>query len=307
MRRKLVFLVIIVIFIVAGFFLYRLIRGTPARLGVLKVTTSPSTTIFLDNRHLGRVPYEDKVPEGEYTVKLVPETATEPVISWQGKIKIVRNLLTYINADLADSEFSSSVDILWLEKIPSKSSELSVITNPDGATVSLDGDVKGASPIVVADVVPGDHTVTIVSPGFLPRTLKIKTTSGYKLLANIKLALAPGGTQISPTQSVASQSATPTVKPGARVSPQTSPSPTASVSSTPKTTADPPKPFALIKDTPTGFLRVRMEPTTAATEAAKVYPGDKFTIFDTKSGWYQIEYDGTNKGWISSQYATKVE
>jgi uncharacterized protein YgiM (DUF1202 family) len=48
-----------------------------------------------------------------------------------------------------------------------------------------------------------------------------------------------------------------------------------------------------------------MEPSTAASEAAKVNPGDRFLLLDEQSGWYQIEYEQDQEGWISSTYAEK--
>jgi len=67
------------------------------------------------------------------------------------------------------------------------------------------------------------------------------------------------------------------------------------------------KPYVLIKETPTGWLRVRMEPSTTATEAAKVNPGEKYPLLEEKGGWYKIRYSGDKEGWISAQYATKFE
>jgi uncharacterized protein YgiM (DUF1202 family) len=95
-------------------------------------------------------------------------------------------------------------------------------------------------------------------------------------------------------------------------------SPSATPTPTPKTATsaatinpDPAKPFLVVKDTPTGFLRVRMDPGTSATEAARINPGDKFTIVETQTvsdtNWYEIKYDGTNVGWVSGQYVTTVE
>lgn len=57
-----------------------------------------------------------------------------------------------------------------------------------------------------------------------------------------------------------------------------------------------------IKDTSTGWLRVRTSPN--GEEITKVNPGDKFNFIDQKSGWIQIELPNTQTGWISGQYAT---
>ncbi len=304
MKRKLFFLLGVIGFIILVIGVVKLIGNSSPKQGVLKVNSTPSASIFLDNTHKGRTPFEDKVEAGEYTIKIVPDSATTSLASWQGKIVVSPNLLTYVNRDLSESELSSAGEVLWLEKITSNKSEISVTTIPDGATLLIDDENKGVTPVAVSSVTPADHTISVTSPGFVPRTLKVKTTAGYKLNALMQLALASG------TASTPVASATPTVA-GATT---TAPTPTSKITGTPTKTptptpsaGDPVKPYATIKDTPTGFLRVRMGPTTSATEAGKVNPGEKYSILESQNGWYQIKYDGTNTGWISGQYAEKVE
>lgn len=289
MKRKLVFLAILLglVFLVAAVIRFLTNRGPKE--GELRVDSQPVATIFLDNKNIGRTPFRDKVEAGEYALKLVPESATAQLTTWEGRIVVGQSLLTYVNAILSESELTTAVDVVWLEKITSKQSELSVTTSPDGATVLVDDQTRGVTPLSVSDIAPGDHNLSITSTGFLSRSLKIKTTPGYRLIANLKLALSAGG-QASPT-------ATPT--------PDLSDTPKATASASQK--PDPPKPFVLIKDTPTGFLRVRLEPSTSASEAGRVNPGEKYTYSDTQNGWYQITYDGKNSGWVSGQYVDKVE
>lgn len=298
MKRKVLFLLgIFLLVIVIGGFIKLMGSRTPKE-GELRVESTPIVSVFLDNKHLGRSPLKEKIQTGEYTLRLVPESTIGELAPWQGKISIGANLLTYVNAVLSDSELSSAVDILWLEKSLAKKPELSVITNPDGATVVIDDTTRGVTPLTMQDIDAGEHSLTIASPGFLTRTMKIKLTTGFKLIANLKLALSTG---VQPDTSTASAAATgtpiPTVKPGTTVA----------VTPTTSANADPQKPYVLIKDTPTGFLRVRMEPSTGATEAGRVNPGEKYHLFDEQTGWYQISYDDKNKGWISGQYADKVE
>ena len=305
MKQKLVFfvgIVGIIALIIGGMKLWS--SRTPKQ-GVLKVNSIPTASIFLDNKHIGRSPFDDKVGVGDYTIKISPESAVSSLASWQGTIKIASGLLTYVNANLAESEFLTAIDTVWLEKISSKGTEISVTTNPDGASVSIDGEIKGITPLSIASIVPGDHTLTVTSPGFLPRTLKIIATSGFKIIASMKLALS--GEPSQPAEASASPTPTSTVK--------TTPTPKSSKTATSSASTltaqaglpDPPKPFVRIKDTPTGFLRVRMEPATTATEAGRGNPGEKYTIVDTQNNWYQIKYDGANTGWISGTYAEKVE
>jgi len=295
MKRKIFFLTALIGIVIVIAVVVRWLNNRGPKQGELRVDSQPAAAVFLDNKNIGRTPLpkDFSIDAGEYTIKLVPESATTQMTSWEGRITVGANLLTYVNANLSESELTTAVDVMWLEKITSKNSELSVTTNPDGATVLVDDQTKGVTPLSVADIPAGDHTLSITSSGFVSRTLKIKTTPGYRLIANLKLALSAGG------------SITPTVSPTPELSDMPTPSKTASASGS--KAVDPPKPFILIKDTPTGFLRVRMEPSTSASEAGRVNPGEKYTYFDTESGWYQIKYDGKNTGWVSGQYVEATE
>lgn len=296
MKRKMFFLLSFIGLVIVIVAVIRLLSNRTPKQGELRVDSQPTATIFLDNKNIGKTPYKDKITVGEYTIKLVAESAGAQVADWEGRIIIGTNLLTYVNANLSDSELTTAVDIVWLEKITSKLSEVSVTTNPDGATMLVDDVSRGVTPLSVADITSGDHSLSVTSQGFLSRTLKIKTTSGYRLIANLKLALAPGGIQASPSAAPdEEQSGTPNA------------TPTKTATSSASKVPDPPKPFVIIKDTPTGFLRVRIEPSTSASEAARVNPGEKYTYVDSQNGWYQIKYDSSNTGWVSGQYVEKIE
>lgn len=191
MRRKIFFLVGLVGFVVLIIGVIKFINSSPKQ-GVLKVNSVPPASIFLDNKHIGRTPFEDKVSAGEYTIKIVPDAATTLLASWQGKITVSPNALTYVSRDLSESELSSAGDILWLEKITSNKAELSVSTIPDGATILVDDENKGVTPVSISSLTPADHTITVTSNGFTPRTVKVKTPAGYKLNTLIQLALFTG-------------------------------------------------------------------------------------------------------------------
>ena len=77
MRRKIVFLVVILLLIGGVIGLIRFFSGRSGATGELRVDSQPTVSIFLDNRHIGRSPYKDKVASGEYTIKLTPESAVD--------------------------------------------------------------------------------------------------------------------------------------------------------------------------------------------------------------------------------------
>ncbi|MDO9027464.1 MAG: PEGA domain-containing protein [Candidatus Roizmanbacteria bacterium] len=299
MKQKAFFLVILLVVVVLIIGIVRMFLGKSPKQGDLRVDSTPVASVFLDNKHIGRTPLgatSYKVDAGEYTIKIVPESATTQYASWQGKIRITPNVLTYVNATLAESELASAIDVLWLEKTSGSKGELSVTTTPDSATVTLDDEMKGMTPISIPDITAGSHTITIASQGFVTRTLKVQITAGYRLITAVKLALASG---------VSSPEASPEASPSA--TPKTTGKPTPATS-----LVEPEKPYALIKDTPTGYLNVRLDANKTASKAGEVKPGEMFAFTKTATDsagtvWYEIKYDGTNLGWISGQYVTKVE
>lgn len=277
--RKVVTLLIGLLFLAGIVFLgrYILLRQKKGQ-GGLKVTSIPQASVFLDAETLGRTPYEDKIEPGEYTLKLIPEDGEVSATSWQGKIKIAPSALTYVNRELGSSDLNSAGETLSLEKISGKNSEIAVTAAPEGAKIQLDGEEKGAAPLVLSNIPPGDHEISLSSAGFVSRSVKIRTVAGYKLIADFQLAL------VSDEEAEAETEEEGEAEEGELE-----------------------KPYVKILDTPTGWLRVREEPTTAATEAAKVNPGETYPFLDEEDGWFKIRYEKGKEGWISGTYADKVD
>ena len=263
--------------------------------GRMKIVSSPSAGVFIDNTPVGRTPFENKYKVGEYNVKLIPEGNSKEIATWQGKVTVNKNSLTYVNRELGSSENTSAGEVLTIKKMTKRPEnpnfgEIYVETNPAGAIINLDNDEKGIAPFTMERVLKGDHEISAYLPGFLNRTQKVKITGGYRVSIEFKLALDPNQEKkiILPSITpIASGSATPSV----------SPSPSLKVSKTPSKTV------VEIQDTPTGFLRVRSEPSTGE-EIAQVKPGETYEYLDERSGWYQIKLPDV-EGWVSSEYAIK--
>jgi len=307
MKQKVIFLIGIVVLLVIVGIIITAVRSRAPKQGELKVETQPTASVFLDDKHIGRTPIGKssyKVNSGEYTLKITPDTGATTLAGFQEKIKITPNTLTYVDVLLSESELTTSSYVLGLEKMTGKKSELSVVSTPDSANILLDDEPKGITPTVISDLTPGDHTLSLVSRGFVTRTIKIKLNAGYRLIAVVRLALAPGGSVLSATDTTASPSAMPT---GVKPSGKTTPTGTPKITPTKSSTGDPVKPYAVIKDTPTGFLRVRADAATKSAELTRVKPGEKYSILEEKTDWFKIQFESTRSGWVSTQYAEKVE
>lgn len=250
--------------------------------GKLKVISSPEGSVFVNNLTIGKTPFEDKYKVGEYILKIIPNGTATDTASWQGKVKVYKNALTYVNRELGSSDITSAGEIFTtvkMDKAPKSSNfgEVYVETEPNGAIVYLDNDEKGVAPLIMEDVLRGDHELSVYMPGFLRRTQKINVDPGFRVNAAFKLAIDESQT-ITPTPEESKQ-ATESAKTG--------------------------KTYVVIKDTPTGWLRVREEPTVAASEAARVNPQTKFELLEEKDNWYKIEYETGKTGWISAEYTEK--
>lgn len=289
---------------------------TRPSIGEIKVVTNVAARVLVNGVESGKTPYAQKIAPGEYTIRLVPEQPTSEAASvlapWEGRITIRPNVLTYVHRDLAETELTSSGDILSLEKIGGTNRELYVATTPSGAQVSVDDVVVGTSPVVVSQIQPGDHSVVISSSGFSTRTIPVKITDGYKTTVDAYLAVSPYDLLFAEAP-LASQSAslrptsTPTPTAGPTVVPtvETTIRPSSTIQPTPAGNVDDGIRIR-ITDTPTGTLNVREQPTTGSQKLGEVSPGDEFTVVESKSGWHRIEFEDNQFGWVLGQYTQEL-
>lgn len=273
----------------------------------LQVSTTPSAVVFIDGTQVGTTGnmgyINDKIEPGEHSVRLVPELTDENFIPWEGKVNLIPGIMVIINRVFGAQESDASGEILTLEKISSRDkSPLAVVSMPDQAVVKIDGEPRGFAPILIEDLTPGDYQIVVSSPGYQEKTISAKTIAGYKLVVDVQLAREIEGIE----------EATASAEEEEEESEETTPTPEAKATPTPKVTTsptpEPEKPYVRIKDTPTGWLRVRESASTTSTELAKVKPDETYPYLnETKSGWYKIEYEEDKEGWISSVYAELVE
>jgi len=293
MKGKLSLLLILVLLFI-GFVAVRFfILDKQNEYGKMKIVSSPTASIFLNSAFIGKTPFEDKYKVGEYLLKLIPETTASDTASWNGKINIYKNALTYVNRELGSSDIASAGEIFTTVKMTKKpsnpeSGEIYVETEPQGAIVTLDNDEKGVAPALMENVTRGDHELSVFMPGFFRRTQKINVDPGYRVNATFKLAI--------------DQSSSFAKEPDDK---------TKTASSSGDTNS---KIYVKIKSNDQGWLRVRVDGAINASESAKVKPGEKYEFLDEKTGWFKIKYNDNKdglvsgdftEGWVSSEYSTK--
>lgn len=280
MGKVLAIIAILAGLVAAGFGTYYYFFSKKENAG-LKVEANPASTVFVDDVQVGLTPIDKLYQPGEVSVKVIPNSTTSSLTTYQTKVRLSAGTYVVIRRNFAATDAATAGEMVSLESTSDKGASLAVVASgPDAASVILDGEPVGFTPLVVANVNPGDHQITISAPGFALRTINALAVAGHKLVINVKLA----GQAVETALPVIDFS-----------------------ESTPSATLQ--KPYVEIKDTPTGFLRVRQGPSISATESGQVKPGDKLPLLDSQSGWYLISgtFTATSSGWISGQYADKFE
>lgn len=275
MQRRwfLVFGLVLVILGAAGFILRTKLK--PAQAGLL-IETTPQSTVYINDEQIGTTPYDVARKPGEINLRLVPITTTGNLAPWGTKLVLAEGIKTVIRRDFGETESQSTGDILSFEKLPGSTPSLAIVSIPDSSQVVIDGETRGIAPLPIDPLEEGEHKILVSHTGFKDRDIMAKVVPGYKLTVIAYLAELEG------QQKESTESA--------------------------ETNQEEKKDEIKILKTPTGFLRVRQEPSIDASETARVIPGEKFTVVEeSKNGdWYKIEYKDGKKGWISSQYAKKL-
>ncbi|CAN5196804.1 hypothetical protein BH09PAT2_BH09PAT2_08760 [soil metagenome] len=293
MKKKLYIILILLalfaVFIAIRFYIF----PQKAATGRIRIISSPGAGVFIDNAAVGKTPHDATLKPGDYQIKLIPEGESTNTVAWEGKVTVYENALTFISRELGTSELTSAGEVLTITKMDSKANgdtgEIYIDTDPTGGIVYLDSDQKGIAPIKLSDVAIGDHEVSVYLPGFFRRSQKVHVDKGHTLNAKFKLALDKSHKtledELLDKQKAASEEAKKKEE----------------ANKTSETPA-PSEKTLTIKETPTGFLNVRAEPSVSGEVIDKVNPEDTFTYTDEKNGWYKIKLASGEEGWVSGDY-----
>ena len=175
--------------LIGGFLFYKLIiqgclSQKPTALSVL--TPYDSATVFINGEHVGATPYYTEDLRGEdVSIKLSSGTN-----NYETRIRLTPSTMAVLDWDLGVGSSSFSMgEAIWLEK-SSSGSMVSVVADPAGSTVRIDGAEVGVTPYLGA-MSEGDHLVEVYQVGYERRGVKLKARENYKLNLSVKLFLSP--------------------------------------------------------------------------------------------------------------------
>jgi len=232
----------------------------------VEIVSKPIAKVYINGKESGMTPYKNNtLKPGEIEIKLDDRFGNY----WERKIKLESNVTSVINWSFDGVKDSGY--ILSMEKT-GKDGSILVNSNPGGAMIYVDGELKINTPAKIENIDEGDKKLAISFPGYKNINLIIKVVKGYQLIVDTKLE------KEERVENVYNISPIPARQLGSKIK---------------------------IKETETGWLRVRSEANNGGTELGRALPGETYELISEVNGWYQIKFANKN-GWVSAKYAEKI-
>jgi len=231
----------------------------------VEIVSSPIAKVYLNGKESGMTPYKNNSLKPG-NIEIKLEDGGN---SWEREIRLENNVTTVINWNLG--KVDNSGYILSMEKSGENGSIL-INSSPGGAMIYIDGEVKASTPAKIENVDEGDKKISLRYLGFKNVNLIVKMVNNYQIIIDAKLE----------KEEIAKNSEVPSPYPVKLA-----------------------VPMVKIKETETGWLRVRNLPNSGGIEIGRIKPGESYELIEENTDWYQIEFD--NKiGWILAKYAEKI-
>ncbi len=270
--------------------------------GLQVITHDIPSSVFIDGQYLNKTPLiEKQLQPGQHIIRIEPDDSS--YIPHETTVNLRPGVLTVITWKSAKRPELSGGVMYEMEKISSKTkSEVSFITIPDGAIITLEGREKEFSPVTISDISPGSLAYEVTLPSYETQSHTVEVAAGYRMIVNVKLAKLdptldkPASIQLeadntSSTSATATASATKTT------------TATASATSKSATTTE-------VLILPTNFfqdgkevLRVRNNPGSLGAEIGFAETGKTYPYLNEETnGWYKITFENKT-GWVTKEYA----
>jgi len=283
----------------------------PQKAGLQVISAEIAASVFINDQYLDKTPFINKeLKPGEYILKIQPDN--NDYASYETKISLKKGLLTVVTWKPGmRPEFSGGV-VYEMEKSPEKNkSQLSLISIPDRAIVSIDGKQKNFAPFLIEDISPGHHEFEVSLPSYESQKHTINVLEDYRMLVSVKLAKQGYSEKVDPSANASSDTEALEDKQDDEASDSSK------VSKTPSKKSNITGPRVLINKT--GFfvenqevLRVR-DTAVSGKEIGFAAVGQEYEYLgESKAGWYKINFADEadlsveQVGWVSGQYSQLI-
>jgi hypothetical protein len=133
--------------------------------GVLHIGGPPGSDVAIDGKRVGKLPYATTLPPGEHVVVVTRPNHTR----FEKRVTLVAGKTVALNAALEPF------------------AEVRVLSSPRGASVTIDGTLRGTTPLAIA-VEPGEHFFEVTHDGFQAKGERIKIAGPRQ---NVEITLEP--------------------------------------------------------------------------------------------------------------------
>jgi hypothetical protein len=169
---------------------YANLNQNPSNGGISVSSTPQGAGVRIDGIYEGESPVViGKLAPGAHTLTLY----LAGYQNYQSTVTVNSGSITYVNAQLVKNSQPSTGDI-------------QVSSTPSGASVYLNGDIKGTTPqndaLDITSLAPGTYTVRLSKAGYNDYTTSVQVTAGG--IAQVTATLVPSGTGQGGTLSVSS-------------------------------------------------------------------------------------------------------
>jgi hypothetical protein len=289
-RRNTIFVLILIIIIMLivrfGYKPISGVLGLNPKAGV-RVETNVPAKVFIKGKEVGSTPFQkNDLSAGEYLIEIkaegdLPEdrVTNAETLTWKKTVNLYPGTLTVVHRELGNDYPSG--EVITLEK----GQGVTIVSAPSEAEISVNGQVKGITPLYLTDITSGDYQFLIGKDNYYKRSIKATLVEGYNLTLIVDLASTEVGMGLASVPTSA-PSVTPTPSPSSVVSP--SPQKVSQVT---------------VSNTPNGFLRVRKGPATTSAEITRVNEGTVLIVIGEQGGWYNVRLSNGTEGYVSAEYA----
>jgi hypothetical protein len=231
----------------------------------IEIMTNPSAKIYINGKNEGNAPYKNNdLKPGEIDLRL---EYGEIVVN--KKIKLKDGSASVIDWNFGQNEEESGGYVLSMEKTGDKKMVGLIATStPNKSILSIDDQNLNYTPKKIDNLGEGDKKITISFPSYKSTNIFIGGVKGYRFIIEAKLA----------KEEVIMS----TIEP------------------TPTSLAE--KKMITIKETETGWLRVRDSSSSAGSEITKINPGESFELIEESGDWVKIKLNDNKSGWVSATY-----
>ena len=164
-----------------------------AQSGTLAVTTTPpGANVFVDNVFKGVTPLTlTDTASGFHNLRIalsgyddyVTGTTIEPA-----KTVLVQAVLR--NSTTAAGTTTVLPTVTTTTAAPNQNGSVAVTSVPNGASVTLDGRYAGTTPVIIPEVEPGNHNISLTYPGYAPFNQSLSVGSSQTTAVNANLAVS---------------------------------------------------------------------------------------------------------------------